>query len=257
MRAILQESLRMYGSNATYRRAHLVYLFIVSFLVLILWPNAPYIEFFKLSSYPPLYEVASIATLILVACGSMYVGKMSFARQAFVPNTDWIEKTTVPVPAITAGRSVAGVLHTVFLVALAFPLLVVAAGPSGVGPAGVARGMLVVFTTALASRFGGMWIDAWLERRPILSVLATWAILAAIFIVSIELLPDLNPIVALASIGGEPDLSFATFRMDLEPLYLRSVLLLSVSSVAFVVATAITLTARRRRFHRTHRGEVR
>lgn len=248
MRPILEESLRIYSSSVVYRRAHLLYLAIVSALVLVLWPSAPYIEFFKLSSYPPLYEVSAIAVLVLLVAGSMYVGKTSFAREQFVSNTDWVEKTSISVASLVAGRGVAGVLHALTLSALAFPFLVVAAGPSGVPIEAIGSTLLVVFVASLATRFCGMWIDAWLERRPVLAVLATWVALGLVFVLSIEVFPDMNPIVAITAIAGDPDLSFATFHMSLEPLFLRSVLILSLSALFFVGASVVALWIRRRRF---------
>lgn len=248
MRPILQESLRIYASSRAYRRAHLLYLGIVSALVLVLWPSAPYIEFFKLSSYPPLYEVAAISVLVLLVAGSMYVGKTSLAREKFVSNSDWLEKTSVPVAMLVAGRGVAGILHGLTLSALAFPFLVVAAGPSGVPIEAVGWTLVVIFVASLATRFCGMWIDAVLERRPILAVLATWAALGLVFVLSIEIFPDMNPIVAITTIAGEPDLSFATFHMTLEPLFMRSVLILALSALFFVGASVVALLIRRRRY---------
>jgi hypothetical protein len=257
MRAIFEESLHLYSTNRVYRRAHLVYLLALAGLVVALWPNASYIEFFKLSSYPALFEVVGIGTLLLAAGGSMYVGKNSLGRDAFVTNTDWVEKTTLPIMSITGGRILIGILHTTFLAGVAFPLLVVAAGPSGVPIIAVLQTLLVVSVTSLASRFGGMFVDACLERRPILSVPATWLILGVIFVISIEVLPDMNPIVALTSVSAEIDLSFASFRMALEPLYLRSVVLLGILATVFAVATFVALSARRRRYRKSRLQEVR
>lgn len=248
MKAVLQESVRTYTQSSAYRRAHLLYLGIVGVLLLILWPSAPYIDFFKLASYPPLFEISAIAVLLLVASTAMYVGKGSLARGKIVSNTDWIEKTRVSAVALIGGRVVAGTLHTVAVTAIAFPFLVVAAGPSGAPFAAVGQSLLVVAAAALMARFGGVFIDIALERRPVLSVLASWAVLGLLYIVSIELIADMNPIIAITAIAGNPDLTFAEFRMSLEPFYLRSVLLNAVSATVFVASSVVALVLRRRRF---------
>jgi hypothetical protein len=92
---------------------------------------------------------------------------------------------------------ITAVVHTLFLLILAVPFVIIAAGPAGMVTSVIVASLVLLFLIALASRFAGMLISHVGEHRYVIRVIGGWIYLALLYIATVQILPVLNPIVAL------------------------------------------------------------
>lgn len=175
---------------------HAGYLLLLSLFLVVVWPSRSYMYFFRMESVPPVFLANAVFLVLLTGGFSFYLGLDRMAGGHAIRYVEWLERTNVPVRSLATGKILTGVVHTAFLVALGAPILIAAAGPSGV-PLSVLPGLgLVVFLTALACRIAAMIVGHYGEESYVIRTVGIWVFAALLFVLSLRIFRPINPIVA-------------------------------------------------------------
>jgi hypothetical protein len=193
---VLEESAELYIRSRGFLKLHVGYLVLLALFLVIAWPSRGYMYFFRMETVPLVFLANVVFLIILSGFFSFSAGTDRIGSAGIIRYSEWLERTRVPVRSLVAGKLMAATLHTAFLTALSIPVLVAAAGPSGV-PIGVIPGLLlVVFLTALACRIAAMIVSHYGEDSYVVKTIGVWVFAVLFFVLTLRLFRPLNPVVA-------------------------------------------------------------
>lgn len=194
---ILEEAAEVYIRRREYLIFHLAYAAAIALFTVLLWPTRGFMYFFRTETIPAAFQATVIAHVIIVSGVSLYAGLDRLAENQIIRYSEWLERTHLPVGILFRGKLAAGMVHTIFLVLMAAPFAVVAAGPAGVPLAAVVASEVIVLIVGLISRFAGMIISHLGETRYVLRVVGAWLFVALFFVVTVQAYQPMNPIAAV------------------------------------------------------------
>ena len=195
---ILEESLHVYLRTKAYRMVHLLYVAAVAVVAVLVWPSRGLMVFFSTEAVPSAFHVVLILELLLLSGISIYAGMDRVAGNELIRYSEWLGRTPVRVRTLMTGKLTAAVLHTVLLIALSLPFLVISAGPAGIPLRAVFSSLFVLGTATMLCRLVGMLISVVGEDRDAIRIVGSWVFLALLYMGTIRILQPLNPIIAVS-----------------------------------------------------------
>jgi hypothetical protein len=163
-------------------------------------------EFFRLNTVPAVFEVVTVFQLLMLSAVSLIAGQDRLAPSEIIRYSEWIERTTLPVRALFVGKVISALIHTVILVIVATPFVIVAAGPAGIPLRAAFASQWIVFVAALLCRIVGLLLSHVGEDHYVVRVIGAWVFLAILYLATIGSLQALNPIIALVRQHSETSL---------------------------------------------------
>ncbi|MFP4376531.1 MAG: hypothetical protein ACLFP4_05765 [Spirochaetales bacterium] len=194
---VLEESAAVYLRRREYLLLHSLYLIVSAVFVLMVWPARSYMYFFRTETVPAAFLATTVFHVLALAGVNMYIGMDRLANTEIIRYSEWLERTSLPVRALAAGKLAAGLLHSLFLTLLAAPFLVVAAGPSGVTITTVTSLLPLLFLTGFACRVAGQVVSHLGEESYFVRTIAGWFFMVLLFLLSIQVYQPINPIVVV------------------------------------------------------------
>jgi hypothetical protein len=196
---ILEEAGEVFLRRKEYVRVHLVFVAILTAFTVAAWPGQGFMEYFRTETIPMSFQAVAIFRLLISAVFSLYAGLDRLAESQIIKYSEWLERTRLPVRMLATGKLVAATLHALFIEALGFPMVVIAAGPAGVPFRALMACELIVLFTVVVCRFAAMLISHRGETRYFTRVTGGWLFLALLFIATVRISPALNPIMSVLS----------------------------------------------------------
>ena len=244
---ILAEGLSQYFQKARNSRVYLTYAILVGSILFLWWPKNRYTYFLEFQIVPSTFTLVVITVFILITYLSVRFGTEGLGHDEFYTWYEWVNLTPVPVRKLVFGKLVLSLMHTLFLVLLILPFLVIATSPSGISRTDLAASLLVLFTCAFAYRMTAVFLTSVLDEHPFLLKLLLWLIVFAIALLAMALWPLISPIHALLSrTSADPAMYPAIEWSGLAmPYYMGSVIahaVLAFVATILLLARLLTLT---------------
>jgi hypothetical protein len=249
---ILEESSEVFLRTPQYVRLHLIYVGALILFTALLWPTRGFMVFFRTETVPAVFQAVVIFQLLLSAGMSIYIGLDRLAEAQIIKYSEWIERTALPIRVLAVGKVASAILHSLLLVALGFPMVVIAAGPSGIPFAAIMASETVVLLTVFVCRLAGLLISHIGEARYFTRVTGGWLFVALLFIATVRIAPMLNPVVSVIAQHGEssplmlPDAGLTFWNHPLSAPTIAFGFLLIALTTVYVAS----LYQHRRRFQR-------
>lgn len=197
MNPIVEESARVYLRRKEYGFLHVAYIGALAAVTVLAWPSQGFMEFFRSGTVPAVFQVVTVVELLTLSAIGLYVGQDRLAASTIIRYSEWLERTELPVRTLFAGKLLSAALHTVLLVALGTPFLIIAAGPAGLPVRATLSAQWIILLVALLCRITGMLLCHLGEEHYFVRVVGPWVFLALLYLVTIGVLQTLNPVVAL------------------------------------------------------------
>ena len=242
---IVAEATSLYVEARSFRSLHGFYVAALAIVVVVAWPARSPLYFYRGGFVPPVFLTAGIAQTVLIgALGTLFgLGRPAAARTTrFV---QWVEGSPLPTGEILLIKHAIGVVHTLVLVTIAAPIVVVAAVPAGVPPAIVAASIAAVALTGIVCRSAGLLIGSVGEFSYVTLVAGPWLFAAALFIGTLVAYPPLNPIAAISAIGTADSANAALRELALTGASVATLTALIVGTHGLVLRRVRTLHAER------------
>ena len=253
---IIEESSEVFLRRPQYVRLHIGVVGVIILFTILLWPSRGFMVFFRSETVPAVFQAVVIFQLLLAAGVSLYIGLDRLAEAQIIKYSEWIERTALPIRVLAIGKLSSALLHSLLIVGLGVPMVVVSAGPAGIPPGAVASSEVVVLFTAIVCRMAGLLISHIGETRYFTRVTGGWIFLALLFVATVRIAPVLNPVVSVIAQHSETSALMVpgmeiTFRNH--PLSGPGI---AFGSLSIVLATlyVASLYQHRRRFRRERGG---
>jgi hypothetical protein len=202
-RPLFEEGTALYARNRELNRVPMLVTGILAFLTFILWPDNAFIAYFSYRDAPTVLRVVlTLAAPGLVIANGL-LGSDAIAREEFIAIEEWLWRSGLPRFTVAWGKSAVSAIHTLLLVLLAAPVIVLAAVPLGVSYGELLYDLAILASSSLIARFGGLLALALFHRRVWLVSLFTWMFLMCLLFITLLIEPLLNPFVALLAEAGE------------------------------------------------------
>jgi hypothetical protein len=174
------------------------YLLALATVLFVIWPKSQYL---RVGSPPLTFSIEAIVATLIVAYFSF-----SYGAGKFGDDTAPISPTALLGPSLSRRGAVVGLtvltlLHTLFFVVLALPLLIAAARVSGVSTPNFARALSIMVLCTLTYRWIGILTLCVWERQDFMRYLVARAAFVAFLLGSAFFLPSINPLLGLISMS--------------------------------------------------------
>jgi hypothetical protein len=229
-------------------RSYLAVIAAMSGVLMIWWPRSPLASYLRSGMTPDTFFAAAIGLLGCMTYVSVRFGAEDFAEENSSQIHDFVTLTPVPVSSVVAGKLVTAVLHTLFLLVLGLPFLVIGSSVNGTSIAVIGRAALVMGFYALAFRMYAFLAFVLFEPRKVFkdAVLILSALVS--LIVTTSAFPPLSPISAILSLN--PDNAYPTVLLPLLgtpfPFHAVSVIINALLTAVFSISSGVWLRAVRR-----------
>ncbi len=186
-------------------RSYMGFAAVMAGVLLVWWPRSPLSTYLRSGIKPDTFMAAALGLL----CSAVYLG-IRFGSEDFAGDDsskihDFVTLTPVPVAVVVAGKLAAAVLHTLFVLLLGFPFLVVGSSVNGTPVSVMCRAVLIMGVSALAFRSFAFMTFAFCGHRKILKNAIILICAAAWLSVTTAAAPAFSPISALLCLDpGNP-----------------------------------------------------
>jgi hypothetical protein len=250
---IVEESVRVYAAGREYGLLHLIYLALLAVFTILAWPSQSLMNFFRTGTMPAVFEVVTILELLAVSGISLFAGQDRLASNRIIRHSEWLEHTGVPIRTLLWGKLISAALHSLMLVVLATPFVLIASGPAGIPLRAALSTQWIVLLVSILCRLAGLLLSHIGEERYVVRVVGGWLFLALLFLVTIGVAQSLNPIIALVRQANEGSILVST--LTAVPLGLHPALVPTIGFTAISLALAVlyAFTLKRHRDSATHR----
>jgi hypothetical protein len=228
---ILRQGVYSYFLAKAPLTAALHYLLALATMLFVIWPKSQYL---RVGSPPLTFSIeAIVATLIMTYLSFSYgAGKWGDETTQVSPHV--IVAQGLSRRSAVAGLTVLTIGHTLFFVALAFPLLVAAAHVSGVSTENFGRALLLMVTCTLAYRWLGLLTLCVWEKQDFMRYVVARAAFVMFVLGSAFFLPSVNPLLGLISMSFGEELGQVVLLFSRE---------LSYATVALIIHLLLLLGA--------------
>jgi hypothetical protein len=242
------ESLDASLSRPLILRSYLYYLILMTVLIFFWWPRNPFAAYLQAGEIPQTFFVAAIGLFASVVYLSMRFGAEDYVGEDSTKIHDLITLTPVSVATMVMGKLGAGILHTLFLLILGVPFLIVSRLASGLSYEVLWKTLLIVGSSALAYRTFSFLLFSIVESRAVLKDILLLAAAFISIIGGLTVVPPASPITAIMTLdaGGQATDRFAFFGTSI-PLYMVSVIISLLAVPVFSAAAFVWLRIVRRR----------
>jgi hypothetical protein len=196
--------------------AALHYLLAIAAVLFVIWPKSQYL---RIGSPPLTFSIEAIVAMLIMAYQSFSYGAGKWGDEvAQVSARDLVGQGLSRQGAVT-GLTVLTIGHTLFFMALAFPLLIAAAHVSGVSSENFGKALLLMVTCTLAYRWVGLLTLCLWEKQDFLRYVVARAAFVVCVLGSAFFLPSGNPLLGLISMSFGEELGQAVRLFSYEFSY--------------------------------------
>jgi hypothetical protein len=195
---IIRHGIQTYFQAKTPLTAALHYLLALAMVLFVIWPKSQYL---RVGSPPLTFSILAIVATLVVAYLSFSYGADRFSEDDPPFSRSWLLGLDVRLRTAIGGLTLLTLAHTLFLVGLAFPLLISAAHVSGMTAQNFGRALLLIVTCTLAYRWLGLLALCLWERQAFVRYVAARAAFVVLVLASAFFFPPLNPLLGLISMS--------------------------------------------------------
>jgi hypothetical protein len=194
---VLRQGIRTYFLAKAPVTAAFHYLLALCTILFVIWPKS---QFLRLGSPPLTFNILAIVATLVVAYLSFGYGANSLAPEADQHWRAWLVGQHLRPGRVLLGLGWLTLAHSLFLLALALPLLLAAAHVSGLTMQGLARALLLMLTCTLAYRWIGILTLCCCEQQEFLRYVVARGAFVLLVLGSAFFLPPVNPLLGLISL---------------------------------------------------------
>jgi hypothetical protein len=228
---LLRQGVHTYFLAKTSLTAAQHYLLALATVLFVIWPKSQYL---RVGSPPLTFSILAIVATLIVAYLSFSYGADRLGEEPLLPSRTWLLSLDLRLQGAMAALTLLTVAHTLFLLALAFPLLIAAAHVSGLTAQGFGAALLLMLTCSLAYRWLGLLALCLWERQEFVRYVAARAAFVVFVLASAFFFPPLNPLLGLIS------MSFGEELGQVVPLFGQQV---SYATVSLIIHLLLLLAA--------------
>jgi hypothetical protein len=228
---ILRQGVYSYFLSKTPLTAALHYLLALATVLFVIWPKSQYL---RVGSPPLTFSIQAIVATLIMAYLSFSYGAAKFGDETVQVSPIALVGPGLSRRGAVVGLTVLTIGHTLFFVALAFPLLVAAAHVSGISTENFGRALLLVVVCTLAYRWLGLLTLCVWETQDFLRYVMARAAFVLFVLGSAFFLPPLNPLLGLISMSFGEELGQVVLLFGYE---------LSYATVALIIHLLLLLSA--------------
>ena len=195
---ILRRGVSSYFLSKAPLTAALHYLLALAAVLFVIWPKS---QFLRVGSPPLTFSIEAIVATLIMAYLSFSYGAGKWADDTAQVSPNPLVEPHLSRRAAVVGLTVLTIGHTLFFVALAFPLLVAAAHVSGISAESFGRALLLMMLCTLAYRWLGLLTLCVWERQDFMRYVVARAAFVVFVLGSAFFLPSLNPLLGLISMS--------------------------------------------------------
>lgn len=173
------------------------YLLALSSVLFVIWPKS---QFLHIGSPPLTFNILAIVAMLVTAYLSFGYGAEGLVAEPERGWRAWLVAHHLRPRQVLLGLGWLTLAHTLFLLALALPLLLAAAHVSGLTTQGLATALLLMLVCTLAYRWVGLLtLCCWEPQESVRYVVARVAFVLVV-LGSAFFLPPVNPLLGLISL---------------------------------------------------------
>ena len=195
---IVRHGVQLYFLDKAPLTVALQYLMALAAVLFIIWPKSQYL---RVGSPPLTFSILAIVATLIVAYLSFTFGTDRVSDDATPFSRSWLLGLNIGLRTAIGGFTLLTLIHTLFLVALAFPLLVAAAHVSGMSAQSFGRALLLMVTCSLAYRWMGLLTLCVWERQEFARYVVARASFVVLVLASAFFFPPLNPLLGFISMS--------------------------------------------------------
>jgi hypothetical protein len=204
---VLRQGVQTYFLAKPPLTAALHYLLALATVLFAIWPKSQYL---RVGSPPLTFSILAIVATLIIAYLSFSYGADRVGEEAAPFSRMRLLGLNVRLRTAIGGLTLLTVAHTLFLVALAFPLLIAAAHVSGLTAQSFGRALLLMATCTLTYRWLGLLALCVWERQEFVRYVMARAAFVVFVLASAFFLPPLNPLLGLISMQFGEELGQVT-----------------------------------------------
>lgn len=193
---VLRQGVRIYFLSKAPLTAALHYLLALGAILFVIWPKS---QFLRVGSPPLTFNIVAIVATLVMAYLSFGYGASSLMDEPDQPMRAWLVAQRLRLGTVLGGLTWLTLLHTLFLLVLALPLLQAASHVSGLPPQSFATALLLMLVCALAYRWMGILTLCLWEKQEFIRYVVVRAAFVLLVLGSAFFLPALNPLMGLIS----------------------------------------------------------
>ncbi|MBI4641575.1 MAG: hypothetical protein HY731_12825 [Candidatus Tectomicrobia bacterium] len=242
------EGIELYFQDSKRLSAYIVYLLSTATILFVVWPTS---QSLKIGEPPDTYNFVLIGTFIFIAYLSCTAGSRDLSQHRFHLPSQWIFSTPISIRAFLSGKLFIAFIHTLFLLFLALPLIVIPRVISGIALKEMGLGLLLTLVCCFTYRIIGLCNLILMERnQPLLYIAERGAFLLFILITS-SFFPLGNPVLAIISLVAEEEkYRGVVFFQTLIPFFWMTMIIHLLIAFTFVIVMAqILIYFRKSRIH--------
>jgi hypothetical protein len=190
-------------------RSYLVYVLVLFFVLLASWPARPTTEYLADTQRPMTFGFVSVTFFLYMTFLSLRFSTTRIAGDRFHSTSDWLTFSPVNRIRIIYGKTAFAIFHTVFLLVLAVPFIVISGAATGISLGHQLIAVSIILCTILTYRLIGVFYSLFLDERPILYTLALWSSFLFLGLLTLFIHREMNPFYALFAVFGEELVPFA------------------------------------------------
>jgi len=204
---ILRQGVQTYLLAKPPLNAAFHYLLALATVLFVIWPKSQYL---RVGSPPLTFSILAIVATLVTAYLSFSYGADRVGEEATPFSRSWLLGLNIRPRSAIGGLTLLTIAHTLFLVALALPLLIAAAHVSGLTAQNFGRALLLIVTCTLAYRWLGLLALCVWERQEFVRYVVARAAFVVFMLASAFFFPPLNPLLGLISMQFGEELGQVT-----------------------------------------------
>ncbi len=229
---LLEESIRVYFSDRAITARYIMLTGVLAAVTFIAWPDRHFTYYIETGNKPQCFMIVLYFSLLLLTFLSGGFSIESISKEKLYSFSDWINLTPLSPAKIFSGKLKFAVLHTVFMILLILPFLVLSGSASGILPYKLIIAIAALGLFIFTYRTLGIFLHSLLDKNKLILNLILWLSIIMLIIFTTALLPELSPVSTLQRIPEMDDASLKTLLIF--PVY-------AAISVVFLIAAYLRL----------------
>jgi ABC-type transport system involved in cytochrome c biogenesis permease component len=226
-------------------RSYPGFIAVMAVVILIWWPRGPFTTYLRAGTVPDSFTAAALGLLACAAYLSARFGAEDFAEESASRVQDFVTLTPVPVSSVVAGKMAASAVHTIFILVLGLPFLLLGSAVNGTSIPVIARAALVSGSSAFCFRAFAFLCFTLFGPYRLLKNSVIFLCGLAFLTASTAVIPALSPISAILSLNGLGSIAVLGRTV---PFYLVSVIIGVSAAALFFAAAGAWLRILRKRY---------
>jgi hypothetical protein len=193
---VLRQGMQSYFRSKVPLTAALHYVLALASVLFVIWPKSQYL---RIGSPPLTFSIVAIVATLIMAYQSFGYGAGKLGGEPPLSARPRASASDAPPQGAVFGLTILTIVHTLFFVLLAFPLLIAAAHVSGITVGNFGIALLLIITCILAYRWLGILALCLWEGQEFMRYVVARVAFVVFVLGSAFFLPPLNPLLGLIS----------------------------------------------------------